>query len=162
MAQLFEDNLNLVDVVINSVFPAYRHDDDIKQIALIALWTASENYAADGASFPVYASTYIRNAIIDEIRKNNRRKKLKDTCQLSEDIDLEAPDAIQDHMDATAVTLVIQQLPTEDQKVVQMLIAGYNQKEIAHALSWPDNYINNHNRIQRIRKMVKEKMENNK
>ena len=160
MSELFDANTGLVDVVINSVFPAYRHDDDIRQIALIALWTASENFSADKASFPVYASTYIRNAVIDEIRKNSRKKRLKDACQLTEDIKLEAPDLIQENIDTSAILTAVSQLSQEDQQVIQMLIAGYNQKEIATALDWTDTYINNHNRIQRIRKTIQEKIAN--
>ena len=160
MQKLFDDNINLVDVVINSVFPAYRHDDDIRQIALISLWMASEHYTADKASFPVYASTYIRNAVIDEIRKNSRKKRLKDACQLTEDIELEAPNLIQENINADAILMAISRLPQKDQQVIQMLVAGYNQKEIATTLGWTDTYINNHNRIQRIRKTVQEKIAN--
>ena len=160
MQKLFDDNTNLVDIVINSVFPAYRHDDDIRQIALIALWTASEHYTATKASFPVYASTYIRNAIIDEIRKNSRKKRLKNACQLTEDIEPEAPDFIQENINTAAILTAVSQLSQEDQQVIQMLVAGYNQKEIATALGWTNTYINNHNRIQRIRKTVQEKIAN--
>ena len=122
MSELFDDNINLVDIVINSVFPAYRHDDDIRQIALIALWTASEHYATAKASFPVYASTYIRNAVIDEIRKNSRKKRLKDACQLTEGIELEAPDLILEYINTDANLTPGSQLRQKDQQIIQMLV----------------------------------------
>lgn len=153
MPDLFEENLPLVNAVINTVFPAYKRDEDIKQIASIALWRASQNYNEDKASFKTYASTYIRHAILDEIRK---RKNIPHPEQYPDTETSEENNPGKTML----IEMLIKELPEEEYTVITLLAAGYSQIEIAKILNWTDNYVNNNYKIQQIRKHAQEKIGN--
>lgn len=160
----WEEYIELVDVVINSVFPAYKRDEDMHQLGLIALWQASLSFDKEKASFKVYASAYIKNAIIDEIRKGNRQKRTAECTELNETTEnyaqKEPEHAAMD--DIIALQQYMETAPKEDKQILQLLGAGYNFKEISEILHWDEKkYNSNRTKIYRLRKMVKKKIDNN-
>lgn len=76
-----EKNIGLIYYTINKFFPSRKGDDDIFQVGLIALWKAvedNEKNKTEDVKFSSFAITRIKNAIIEEIRRENAQKRRLD------------------------------------------------------------------------------------
>lgn len=70
-----QKNEKLIRDTIWKIYPSLADDEDIQQIGRIALWNALKSYSKEGtATFHTYASRFIRNAVVDEIRKRTNEK----------------------------------------------------------------------------------------
>jgi RNA polymerase sigma factor for flagellar operon FliA len=87
---LFEDNVLLVKRIANHVsigIPAGVQKDDLVQVGLISLYEAAQNFVDTGvANFRTYATTRVRGAMIDELRRTSwaPRSLQKQQKQISE------------------------------------------------------------------------------
>ena len=85
METLFEQYKNLAYAIVHRNFKYYSEKDDLIQIALIALWDASNTFnPAFNVGFMCYASAFICNKIKDYIR----RQKKHHLIDLAEDVEL--------------------------------------------------------------------------
>lgn len=66
--RIVESNSGLVRKIINRSYPAYRHDEDLEQTAMIGLWAAAMEWDGTG-SFQAFAAACVRHDIIDYIRR---------------------------------------------------------------------------------------------
>lgn len=68
---LFLDNINLVNKIVNKMSYGYIDKDDMKQAGLIGLYKATKHYnELINDNFNQYASIYIINEIKNELRTN--------------------------------------------------------------------------------------------
>lgn len=96
--QVVEDHLGLVRKIAWHVYPRQNPTveiEDLIQIGLVALVEAAQNYADLGFNFATYASTRIRGAMIDELRRISPlsrqgmklRREIEHTrCQLEQEL----------------------------------------------------------------------------
>lgn len=83
--ELYKANENLVYFVLHKKFPQYAHDEDMQQVAKIALWCACKKFdAGKGFSISTFATRYIQNGILHELTTKNRmcRKQKDDEISL--------------------------------------------------------------------------------
>lgn len=74
--RLYLENEKLIYGALYQYFPALASDEDIQQIAGIGLWKACLNYDADKSCFSTAAYKFIRNEVLNELRKRRRRGKI--------------------------------------------------------------------------------------
>lgn len=82
--QLFNDNQGLAYFCSKSFWASgYGYaDEDLKQVALIALWAASQSFdASKGFQFSTYAGNVIRNSLCNIMRNGKRRPLLNGVCE---------------------------------------------------------------------------------
>lgn len=138
---LFKNNQKLVYYTLNKYYPRYVNDDDVKQIAFIALWRASENYKDNGTAFSTYAAKAIKQSVSQYLQKESKNKHLHyeskntdndDLCFSSAlavcDKELETAEFKADY-ERFCTTLTQQQ-----RLVVEFLLEGYFYVEIAKKL----------------------------
>ncbi len=122
-----------------------RNEDDILSEGMIGLIRAADTFdATKGKRFSTYAVKCIRNAMLQYIRKIAKYwdKEVSLFAPIAQDFDgsqLSYADVIEDGkseecVEECAKTLIedkIRQLPDGDREIMQALISGYKQKEIA-------------------------------
>lgn len=134
--KLFNEYSYIIDVILRRFLPSKIHDEDYIQIGKIALWKASLTY--DGSTkFETYASRVIRNALVDECRKENRTKRIRDTlsfyqkCSNDNDDDITLEDVIpapeEKHIDDEGLK---KDFSDEERIVLSMKASGYKYREI--------------------------------
>ena len=133
-----EENKNLINYVLNKNFPSRRFDDDLKQIGLIALWRAAENYEEGAAKFSTFAVKYIKNAIIKELQKESARKRVLegDTMQVCLDDDFIENVVGRDYIPFMMLQIkeYKEKLTKRKKDILEMYLAGYSIEEIANKL----------------------------
>lgn len=72
----FEENIGLVGFTIKKFFPQLISDDDLYQVGLIGLWKATEKFNKSKAAFSTFAIKCIRNEVIMELRRRDRKDRL--------------------------------------------------------------------------------------
>lgn len=72
---LVEQNQNLAYYIAKRFYTGNQFDDDdIRQVALIGLWKATETWEKEKSAFSTYASKVITNELLQEVRKRKRKK----------------------------------------------------------------------------------------
>lgn len=167
MEQLIEKYSYLVKANIKKHLPSKMYDEDYYQIGLIGLWEALKKYKKlPTAKFETYASTIIRNKLIDEIRKeNSQRQHLNNTSNtfsleqpLSSDINsVSIKDVIEDKSNGKVIDLKgwVDSLDEGEYEVVRLKSAGVANQEIPSII-----HISRYEIDKRL-KSAKEKWENN-
>lgn len=80
---LFDNNINLVNKIVNKMNYGYVDKDDLTQAGLIGLYKATLKYKKEiNNNFISYASIYIINEIKDELRNNKLIKLNKNIIKI--------------------------------------------------------------------------------
>lgn len=125
METLFEQYKNLAYAIVHRNFKYYSEKDDLIQIALIALWDASNTFnPAFNVGFMCYASVFICNKIKDYIR----RQKKHHLIDLAEDVELGNYEINFSKLEFDVAT---RNLSLVDKQILQDVVYGFTQKEIA-------------------------------
>ena len=137
--RLVEDNMKLVYFIINKYYPAFIHDEDLKQIGMLGLCKAAMTFDETKGLFSTYSFRVIKNEIGMEFR---RRRNLSQTISLNYEI--EGPDGNHselinsivgdndvDYFDFKAFYV---RLAATDKAIVDARMNGQNQKKIAEIL----------------------------
>lgn len=78
--EILENYKNMVWLVTNRFFPSFPKSlydlEDVHQIALLALFRASEKYDKSLSAFSTYAYTCINNALSAELEKARAKKRM--------------------------------------------------------------------------------------
>lgn len=81
--ELFDNNINLVNKIVNKMNYGYVDKDDLTQAGLIGLYKATLKYKKEiNNNFISYASIYIINEIKDELRNNKLIKLNKNIIKI--------------------------------------------------------------------------------
>lgn len=132
------DDEKIIWYVINKWFWGFRGDEDILQIAKIGLWRAKEHYdPSRGAKFSSFAIQTVKNAILSEMRYRGKPAPV-----------LVPPQPIPQN--GTFVKDFIASLSPRDAEIIQMLLDGYKQREIAEKFGISTSAISEN--IKKIRK----------
>lgn len=135
--KLVKDNEKLAYKVAHTFNPVTMVDlEDIKQIALIGLWKAVENFdETKGFQFSTFAYRVIRNEVLQELKKFKRTSSSLDEMELdlsyneSEFEDLVTREGIKVYLN------------DEEYSIVTMTIDGYTQKEISEMIQLSQSQI---------------------
>ena len=140
-------NEKLIRDTIWRVYPSLADDEDIQQIGRIALWNALKTFKKEGsASFETYASRFIRNAVINEIRKQTNTKhtggetvitiSFQDQVKDTEDMNVE--DIVSGSEDIESYSDIVNwlnNLDEMDRKIVYNKSKGKTDKQISEVLN---------------------------
>lgn len=137
--RLIEDNMKLVYFIINKYYPAFIHDEDLKQIGMLGLCKAAMTFDETKGLFSTYSFKVIKNEIGMEFR---RRRKPPQTISLNYEI--EGPDGNHSEM----LNLIVgdndvdyfdfkpfyDRLTATDKVILNARLNGKSQKKIAEIL----------------------------
>ena len=157
--QRFEENMNLVYLVIHKKFKCYVNNEDVVQVGLIGLWRACEVYDPNKGKFSTIAVFYIKNEILNFLTRDYKKGFCKDSLdeQIS-NTDLCKNDIIYDETyeipvdDISSKKIIEDYIKMKDgqaRKILQLLLNGYTQKEISDIIGTSRMYV--HNVIKEIR-----------
>lgn len=141
--ELFNQNINLAYYVANGYKRNHLHEiDDIRQIALMALWKATLEYDSR-VRFSSFAIVVVKNAINQYLRKSKRNIAVSISQEIMEGITIE--DTLQDDNDL--IEQVNQKMDLEkvknellkvahkssprDRNILDCILKGNKQTEIA-------------------------------
>lgn len=157
--KLVEDNLKLVYAVVHKHYPNCIQDEDLLQEGRIGLIKAANSYDPERSKFSTWAMCNIKMSMQREFM---RRKRLEQypTVSLDElrggeddDTPVTLLDTLVDTDNYSNVfaKVAISQLKPHLQETVYMLLAGFNQREIAKKLGITHQAVQY--RLQTIRKV---------
>lgn len=146
--EIFYNNIKLAYKIANKYFINHKNEyEDIKQVALIGLWKAVLTFKNTNA-FSTYAYRVIANEINLFLRKN---KKHNNTYSLQSIVidNIEYQDLLEDDYDFTieyeeeseiqyrrkTLEEVKGLMKETDRKIIELLLQGYKQTEIARILN---------------------------
>lgn len=142
--RLYLENEKLIHGALQQYFPALAFDEDIQQIAGIGLWKACLNYDADKSRFSTVAYKFIKNEVLNELRKRQRRGKIITIpftallCDLTtegkEEFDILTISPSLDDVDWCDKETFWASLTERQQFLVRARISGLIDEEIAAAL----------------------------
>lgn len=142
--RLYLENEKLIYGALYQYFPALAFDEDIQQIAGIGLWKACLNYDANKSCFSTAAYKFIKNEVLNELRKRQRRGKITTIpftallCDLTtegrEELDILAISPSLDDIDWCDAETFWASLTERQQFIVKARISGLIDEEIAAAL----------------------------
>lgn len=157
---LFEENMKLVDYTLNRYFYDTSNDydvyEDMKQIGLMALYRASENYTKSKGKFSTFAVRSIKNAMLNFVNndiykycKKGGELSIYETRGLDEDTSRTMEDMMGEFFDfseieANEILDFINRYYKDDRyvKIVCMLEQGFTYKEIGKTLGVSKQRIN--------------------
>jgi len=142
-----QKNEKLIRDTIWRIYPSLVDDEDIQQIGRIALWNALKAYRTEGtATFSTYASRFIRNAVVNEIRKRTNEKhtggetvytiSLQDPLKDTEEMNIE--DVVSGSKDIESYSDVadwLRKLDGMDREIVINKSKGKSDQQIAKILN---------------------------
>lgn len=146
--EMFYNNTKLAYKIANKYFINYKNDyEDIKQVALLGLWKAILTFKNTNA-FSTYAYTVIANEINYFLRKCKKHNSNYSLQSIVAD-NIEYQDLLKDDSDFTIkyeeeseaeykekiLKTTIDLINERDKKIVELLLQGYNQTEIATMLN---------------------------
>lgn len=133
----FEDVLVQYEPMISATLRKlniYRDHEIFRQVACVALWQAWERYDEDKGHFAPYASSSIRGAMLDNLKREHRFEV--HVIQTEDDMLASYMESsrVNDRPTVWSEELAVQleQLAQHEQQLLQWLfIEGYTQKECA-------------------------------
>ena len=145
--KLAEDNMKLVHHVLNKQFYSVRFDEDIIQIATLALCNAAMTWEEGKSKFSTFACTCIYNAVAVELRARKRRANAV-TNSLDAPVceDKTLGDMFSYEDDVQSIDYSFLELFTPDEQLVYNLrrkghdvkeieeITGYNRRKVQHII----------------------------
>lgn len=158
-----EKNIGLIYYTINKFFPSRKGDDDIFQVGLIALWKAvedNEKNKIEDAKFSSYAITRIKNAIIEEIRRENAQKRKLDENVVNVPLDDDETNNCEviGRGGIPIISLLIdeycdRQINKKRIQITQLIKQGYSVSEIVEITNLPKSTV--YNEWKKIREDLK-------
>lgn len=163
--EMFYNNIKLAYKIANKYFINCKDDyEDIKQVALLGLWKAVLTFKNTNA-FSTYAYTVITNEInyfLKKCKKHNNNYSLQSIVADN----IEYQDLLKDNNDFTVIyeeeseieykrkmlERVKELMKETDRKIIELLLQGYNQTEIATMLNITQPTVS------RIRDKIKKKI----
>ena len=151
---MFDENQKLVYFVLRKKFPQYIKNEDVQQIAFIGLWKACLYFNKKNVKFSSTNATYM---ISHEILNFLQRDMNKGACKISLDETLYDSDNasigsfLYDESQEISIDQISSNKIVEDyinmqtnnvQKIIRLLMNGYNQNEIGSMLGTSRAYIN--------------------
>ena len=133
-----QENENLIYFTLNTYFPLLADDEDMQQVARIALWKAIEKYSPEKGALSTIVVHNIRKKIANEL-KNKSRHKSPYTVSLSDAIpDMESltqEDGIEDSRDYINEAIsteycreILNIFSESDRELIEMLCSGMTPK----------------------------------
>lgn len=126
------------------IVPAPADAQDIVHDAFVAVWDKASTFDSSRGTAFSWLVTLVRNRAIDRVRSRRRRNELLSASAPAElgygetAADRPADDHAQQGDDARAVRAAMSQLPTEQQKALELaFFGGFTQEEIARSLGEP-------------------------
>jgi len=87
--ELFHKNMGLPKFTLRKYFNTLTFDEDLLQVANLALWNACLNFdESRGTAFSTYAVKSIRIGVIAEINSRQKEKQLKEVVLENEEKDI--------------------------------------------------------------------------
>ena len=159
--KLFEENKHFSYFILHKYFASLRFDEDVQQIANIALWKACRTFNTEkGFKFSTYAHSVIRNDILLYLRANKKREKLH--CVSMEDpifenlniTDIIVDEKSQEFEDEIALVDAIKSLclTVKEKEVLQVYAKYQSQAVVSNHLSISQA------QVSRVFKRVRKKM----
>ena len=158
-----------VSFAIASTFCADREEcADLSQEGMLGFLSAIYSYRENGkASFLTYASHCIRNKILSALRKSTSGKQIPESLiislqQISEtSVDPDTPEEllISQNNAKTILSLIDECLSPREKTVLTLFLSGNSYVEIAETLNTSSKAVDS--ALQRARKKLKEKLQNN-
>lgn len=136
--KLFEENIRMAYHVASKFTPNVIVDmEDIKQLALIGLYKASQNYKDNlGFTFSTYAYKVMKNEILKELTKH----KVYDSIdEMEYDVADESCNQEEEYIDSLQRFSSV--LTNQEHEVVLLTVQGYSQKEISLRLNLSQSQI---------------------
>lgn len=152
---MFEENIRMAYHIASKFTPNVIVDtDDIKQLALIGLYKASQNYKDSlGFTFSTYAYKVMRNEILKELSKHNICDSID---EMEYDVADENCNPEEEYVNSLKRFESI--LTSQEHEVILFTMQGYSQKEISLRLNLSQSQIS---RIFiKAKKKIKEVLEN--
>lgn len=157
---VFSKIVDIYSPLINSMvskFNINRTDmetQDLKQEAVIALYNAVCTYNPEKreVSFGLYAKICIRNRLISEIRRQNKRNLKKNTSNLYYETDPEKV-AISRENIAHLMNIIDKKLTPYEKSVFWLYILDYSYRTIANSLGTSEKSVDN--AVYRIKAKIK-------
>lgn len=144
---------------IRKYFPTLYGDEDILQIAMIALWKAIATYNPDkGVAFTTYAIHCIRGRIQVTVRDQHAQKRTGTNVYFEDKVPgterLTYKDTLSTMKDVSFIDTegIKKALTPEDVETIRMLITCKNQGEIAQRIGVSHGTISR--RVNRVRKVL--------
>lgn len=159
---LFEENKYFSYFMLHKYFPGLSFDEDVQQIANLALWKACCTFVSEkGFKFAAYACTVIRNDILAYLRTNKRHEKLHCVSMdvpVSDDLniaDIIADEKSQQFEDRVALVDAIKSLhlTAEEKELLRAYVKYQNQTVAGNHLGISQA------QVSRVLKRVRRKME---
>ena len=136
--KLFEENIRMAYHVASRFTPNTIVDmDDIKQLALIGLFKACQNYKDGlGFKFSTYAYKVMRNEILKELTKHNVYDSIE---EMEYDVADESCNPEEEYIGSLQRFSSV--LTDQEYKVVLLTVQGYSQNEISLRLNLSQSQI---------------------
>jgi RNA polymerase sigma factor (sigma-70 family) len=144
---LCEANLSLVDVFFRRYGHKYGRDDDLYQIACIALLEACATYDQSKGSLEAYAHKAMRHDVLDELAK---RKRYSVEVPYSDRAGDDGEDYVISAVDAESVLRRVREQSPRTAEMLKMRLEGATLAEIGEA------YNLTHERIRQILSKARE------
>lgn len=137
--EIIED-LKISNFVFSRYFSVYKHlKDDLVQESLFALWNARKNFNPNISTYITYACNVSKNAMKMLIRKEERHLNNADIEEFQEI--LKITPKFEDYVSTMQDIEKLKRLNKKYPKVINLLLAGFNHKEIAQKLNFTRQYV---------------------
>lgn len=136
--KIFEKNIRMAYHIASQFTPNTIVDmEDIKQLALIGLYKASQNYKDSlGVTFSTYAYKVMRNEILKELSKHNICDSID---EMEYDVADESCNPEEEYIGSLQRFSSV--LTNQEHEVVLLTVQGYSQKEISLRLNLSQSQI---------------------
>lgn len=132
--KLFHENMGLPKFTLRKYFNTLTFDEDLLQVANLALWNACLNFdETRGTAFSTYAVKSIRIGVIAEINSRQKEKQLKEVVLENEEKDIRLmadPFSLSDKM----LEIEIPYLDDREKEIVHLRLLGESCTEIGDKL----------------------------
>lgn len=132
-----EENEKLIFYIINRKFPSLVGDEDIVQIARIAIWEGTMNYSEKKPDVKesTWLSRCIENQIKDELKKRTAKKR---NIQQGDIYEMEIEDKdfdIDENINEEELVHQIEKLLDSTERIImKKKVEGYETNEIANSI----------------------------
>lgn len=155
---LYLENEKLVPFILHKYFPAIAGDEDVQQIARMAMWVACKGYSPDKGALSTYAWLLIRRDVLRHLDYLSRKGRSAPRSSLDAEVanaeDCTLLDALQgaadvDWIDTEAIAA---RLTPQHKQICRWLLEGVPQPEIARRLGVSASTVGN--RCREIRAII--------